>query len=55
MKNGKNPTVAQKKRIAEFKLNSENWLVIKDSPKEFLIQNRNSGNTRSFKKIINVV
>ncbi len=48
MRNGKNPTVAQKKRIAKYNLNPNNWLVIKDCKEVFLLRHRESGTTRSF-------
>ena len=38
MKHGKNPTVAQRKHIQSFRLNPENWLVVKDTPEEFVIR-----------------
>ncbi len=50
MKQGKKPTVAQKKRITEYKLQPNNWLVVKDCRDEFLIINRTSGKVKSFKK-----
>ena len=40
MKHGKRPTVAQRKYIQSFRLNAENWLVVKDSPEEFVIVHR---------------
>lgn len=40
MKHGKRPTVAQRKYIRSFRLNPENWLVVKDSPEEFVIRHR---------------
>lgn len=46
MKNGKRPTVAQRRHIRWFRLNDNNWLVVKDSPEEFVIVHRLSGGLR---------
>lgn len=46
MKNGKNPTREQKKRISEMGLNPDNWLVVKDTPNFMQILNRDTGNVR---------
>lgn len=51
MKHGKNPTVAQKKRIAGYNLNSENWLIIKDCADVFMIKHRTSGKVKNFENI----
>ena len=40
MKHGKRPTVAQRKYIQSSRLNPENWLVVKDTPEEFVIRHR---------------
>lgn len=40
MKNGKNPTRSQKDVIQKNHLNYANWLVIKDTSCELLIQHR---------------
>ncbi len=48
MKNGKKPTVVQKKRIASYKLDPNEWLVVKDCSIEFLIQNRITGVTLNY-------
>ena len=45
MKHGKNPTVAQRKLIANYKpkgayLNPGNWLVIKNLPDELVLRHR---------------
>lgn len=55
MKQGKNPTVAQKKRMAKYKLNPDNWLIVKDCREEFLIRHRESGATRSISKLKDVI
>lgn len=47
MKNGKNPTLRQKKRIASYKLNPNNWLVVKDCKDVFSLVNRNSGKVKN--------
>lgn len=50
MKNGKRPTVDQRKLIQAKGLNSDNWLVVKNTPEMMLIQNRQSLRTREIKK-----
>lgn len=46
MKHGKRPTKAQKIRIKSFKLNPDNWLVIKDCKDCFEVVHRVSGKIR---------
>jgi len=46
MKQGKNPTVAQKRLIMAAGLNCRNWLVSKHTPELLLIVNRVSRKTR---------
>lgn len=46
MKNGKRPTVAQRMHIRYYRLNDNNWLVVKDTPEEFAIVYRLSGGLR---------
>ena len=46
MKNGKKPTVAQRKFIKAHGLNAENWLVVKDTPEEMVVIHRYSDNTK---------
>lgn len=43
MKNGKRPTVAQKKFITAHGLNCDEWLVAKDTPQMMLIVHRETG------------
>ena len=50
MKNGKKPTVAQRALMKQKRLNSDNWLVVKDTPKSMLIVHRTSGRTREISK-----
>lgn len=50
MKNGKRPTVAQKKEIKSMRLNPENWLVVKNTPRELVIVHRLSGKQRVIKR-----
>ena len=50
MKQGKNPTRAQKEIITENKLRSENWLVLTDSKELLTIQNKTSGKIRTLEK-----
>lgn len=45
MKHGKKPTVSQRKYIASKGLNAENWLVVKDTPKEMHLVHRYSDHT----------
>lgn len=46
MKHGKRPTVAQREYIRYYRLNWENWLIVKDTPEEFVIVHRLSGKER---------
>ena len=51
MKNGKKPTLAQKKFLQDTGLDSEKWLIVKDTPEEMVIVSRialqrRSGKTR---------
>lgn len=50
MKNGKNPTVSQKKALKAAGLNPENWLISKDTPESMLIIHRVSGKARTVRK-----
>lgn len=50
MKNGKNPTVRQKKLMTQEHLNYESWLVVKDTPTEMQIIHRNTGEIRTISK-----
>lgn len=51
MKNGKKPTRAQRVIIEEkYHLNSDNWLVVKDTSTEMLIVHRDTGRTRTIIK-----
>lgn len=43
MKNGKRPTVAQKKFITAHGLDCNEWLVAKDTPHMMVIVHRESG------------
>ena len=49
MKNGKNPTVAQRKLMQKWKLDSSMWLVVKDTPDRMELVHRHFDRT---KKII---
>lgn len=56
MKNGKKPTLAQKKFLQENKLVPENWLIVKDTPEEMVIVSRaalqkKSGKTKTIRKV----
>ena len=37
MKHGVKPTVAQRKLLQKWKLNSEDWLVVKDEPSKMTL------------------
>lgn len=50
MKHGKKPTVAQRKVISAWRLNWENWLVVKDTPEGMVIVHRYSGKAREIRK-----
>lgn len=47
IKNGKRPTVAQKKLMKEWRLNPDNWLVVKATSTETVFVNRWSGKTKT--------
>lgn len=40
MKNGKKPTVSERKHIESFRLNSENWLISKKLTDKWLLLHR---------------
>lgn len=44
MKHGKRPTVQQRKLMTKWKLNSADWLVVKDTPEEMLLVHRHFDN-----------
>ena len=46
MKNGKRPSVRQKKLMAAWGLNPADWLVVKDTSTELELIHRNSDTTR---------
>lgn len=50
MKHGKKPTVAQRKVMQANRLNSDNWLVVKDTAEAMLIMHRESLRTREIRK-----
>lgn len=47
MKHGKRPTAEQRKYIAAWGLNAENWLVCKDTNEKMVIEHRLSGQIRT--------
>jgi hypothetical protein len=49
MKNGKRPTMAQKKLMVKWRLDPTMWLVVKDTPERMEIVHRHFDHT---KKII---
>lgn len=55
MKNGKKPTLAQKRLLQENGLAPEKWLIVKDTPVEMVIISRialqrKTGNTKIIRK-----
>lgn len=50
MKNGKKPSREQKLLIGKYRLNVENWLVVKNLPSELLIVHRHTNNLRTLSK-----
>lgn len=50
LKHGKRPTRNQKIFIKSKKFKPENWLVVKDNSKEFVMVHKESGNIKNFKK-----
>lgn len=50
MKNPKKPTRQQRKLMEQWKLNTENWLVVKDTPDEMTVVHRYSGQVRVIPK-----
>ena len=50
MRDGKRPTVRQKKLMKQLGLNCENWLVRRDNNKEMVIVHRHTGNVRCMAK-----
>ena len=50
MKNGKRPTVNQRKFIQSKRLNPENWLVERDTTTEMVLVHRHSNKIRTIKK-----
>ena len=50
MKNGKKPTVAQRKLMTSWHLNWENWLVVKDTPQSMVVVHRHGFQTREIPK-----
>lgn len=50
MKNGKKPTVKQRRLMCALGLNAENWLVERDTPEEMVVVHRHSDKTRTIPK-----
>ncbi|MCQ4924112.1 hypothetical protein NE686_13500 [Tissierella carlieri] len=50
MKHGRRPTRAQKIKLKELGLVPENWLIVREDAKEFLLENKKSGKSRTLKK-----
>ena len=49
MKHGKKPTREQRKLLSKWKLDTYNWLVIKDTTTEMVVAHKN------FEKVIKVI
>ena len=47
MKNGKRPTVAQKKILKNMGLIPENWLIVKNEPDRMTVVHRHNGELRT--------
>ena len=47
---GTRPTKRQAIFLQEHRLNSQNWLICKDTPTEMIIRHRKSGKERTLKK-----
>lgn len=50
MKNGKRPTVKQKKLMTSNKLNYNDYLVVKDTSTEMVVVHRDTGRIRTITK-----
>lgn len=50
MKNGKKPTKSQKQLLQQFGFQAEDWLIVKNTSTELLIQHRYTGRTRHVPK-----
>ncbi|MFH5187137.1 DUF6906 family protein [Paenibacillus sp. TAB 01] len=50
MKQGKNPTLKQKKAIKAAGLNVNNWLIERDTPAELVLIHRNTDTVRKLQK-----
>lgn len=50
MKNGKKPTKSQKQLLQQFGFQAEDWLIVKNTSIELLIQHRYTGRTRYIPK-----
>lgn len=48
MKHGKRPTRRQKEKLKRHRLNSNNWLICKDSREVFEIVHRVTGTVRTY-------
>lgn len=51
MKHGKSPTRAQKIMLRGYRLDPANWLVVKDTSTETVIQHRHTGTVRTIPKV----
>lgn len=50
MKNGKRPTREQRKLMERWRLNSDSWLVVKDTPEAMTVVHRHADQTRVIPK-----
>ena len=49
MKHGKKPTKAQKLLLKAYRLNPDNWLIVKHTTEELLVVHRYTSTTRSIR------
>jgi len=51
MKNGKNPTRAQKELLNYYRLNPNNWFVVKQSHETMQVVHRHTNTLKTLKKM----
>ena len=50
MKNGKKPTVDQRKFMEQCGLDAENWLIVKNTSEAMIVVHRHTGETKTIRK-----
>lgn len=56
MKHGMKPTRAQRKLIERWRLDPQNWLVVKDTPTEMVLVHRHfDTNVRTISKVCDLI